>query len=34
MAEKSGDHGAEEGQGVQIDGGGGWEEVKLSSRAN
>jgi hypothetical protein len=33
MVEKSDDGGAEEGEGAQI-GGGGWEEVKLPSRAN
>jgi hypothetical protein len=31
--EKSDDGGAEEGEGAQI-GGGGWEELKLPSRAN
>jgi hypothetical protein len=33
--EKSVDDDAEEGEGAQIDGdGGGWEELKLPSRAN
>jgi hypothetical protein len=34
MVKKSDDGGAEEGEGAQIGGGGGWEELKLPSRVN
>jgi hypothetical protein len=34
MVARSDDGGAEDGEGAQIGGGGGWEEVKLPSRAN
>jgi hypothetical protein len=34
IVEKSDDGGTKEGEGTQIGGGGGWEELKLPSRAN
>jgi hypothetical protein len=34
LAVRSDDGSAEDGEGAQIGGGGGWEEVKLPSRAN